>query len=356
MKILVVGKFSTEQFALHIEETLLNMGHIVFRYEHGLNEGNSGSLLSTRLKQIRRVFYDALSTLSQFQRIRANNIVAFAVNKCPDIIIVSHDFLMPEEIKIIKKETGTTIVLWFPDSIGMFGRAYFLNGGYDALFFKDPYIVCYLKNKTSLPVYYLPECFNPRSLGEVEIKEIDKKKYECDLTTAGNIYPYREAFFQQIIGYKIKIWVNPPPTWMDINKISEFLQYRFVADNEKVKAFRTAKIVINSLNPAEIWGLNARAFEIAGARGFQLIDWRPGLNQLFNDGKEVVSFSSIADLKRKIDHYLVHDCEREAIAHAGMQRAIRDHTYEIRLDLLLSTIAGREQGYPLPRDIVNNCV
>jgi spore maturation protein CgeB len=364
MKILVIGKFYKEGFALHIEEALRHLGHEVFRYEPGLKYSSTSGVLIKRWNQVRSVFYEGFSNFSLFQRLRVKKMVDAVAKVNPEIIIVIHDFLLPEEIKILKRETCASIVLWYPDHIGMFGRSFFLNGGYDALFFKDPYVVWYMKQKTSLPVYYLPECFNPNSLKEIELSEEDVDRYGCDITTAGNIYPYRGAFFEQLKEYNLKIWGNPPPLWMDISRIKGFLQNRFVADAEKVKAFRAAKIVINSLQPAEIWGVNARAFEIAGAGGFQLIDWRPGLDHLFEDESEIVSFRGIEDLKKKINFFLNEDELRINIAQRGRSRALMEHTYEKRLQTLLGTVTGNMHGFPMPKTmsikgydlLINDCL
>src|SRR5262249_23700246 len=114
------------------------------------------------------------------------------------------------------------------------------------------------------------------------------------------------------------------------------------------KAFRAAKIVLNNLNPSEIWGTNVWTFEICGARGFQIVDWRPGLEQLFDIDREVVTFRSLEELQHQIAHYLTSDVEREAIGNAGWEGAHRDHTYERRLQLLLATVSGQERGFPLP--------
>ena len=106
--------------------------------------------------------------------------------------------------------------------------------------------------------------------------------------------------------------------------------------------------MVNTLYPAEVWGINARAFEIAGAGGFLLIDWRPGLGQLFAEGEEVVPFLDIPDLRKKLVHYLAHPDERDSIARRGRDRAHRDHTFEARLSLLRDTVLGSAAGYPVP--------
>jgi spore maturation protein CgeB len=98
----------------------------------------------------------------------------------------------------------------------------------------------------------------------------------------------------------------------------------------------------------EIWGVNVRCFEAAGVGAFQMVDWRPGLGHLFEDGKELITFHSMADLKQKIDYWLPRVAERRAIADAGQRRAHVEHTYRQRLELLLATLAGQALGYPIP--------
>ncbi|PIR26825.1 MAG: hypothetical protein COV41_00565, partial [Candidatus Brennerbacteria bacterium CG11_big_fil_rev_8_21_14_0_20_43_10] len=54
------------------------------------------------------------------------------------------------------------------------------------------------------------------------------------------------------------------------------------------------------------------------------------LRDYYVDGKEIVIFKDTADMIEKIKYYLAHDKEREAIAQAGYERTIREHTYEQR--------------------------
>lgn len=54
------------------------------------------------------------------------------------------------------------------------------------------------------------------------------------------------------------------------------------------------------------------------------------LDRYYDNGKEVVCFAGRDDLVEKVRHYLKHDSERAAIAKAGHERTIRDHTYAIR--------------------------
>ncbi len=84
--------------------------------------------------------------------------------------------------------------------------------------------------------------------------------------------------------------------------------------------------------------MKLRDFEVPMAGGFYLVEKSPGYDQAFVDGKEVVTWQTLPELIEKIHYYLQHEDEREAIALAGQKRAMRDHTWEKRFDLLFSEL------------------
>jgi len=349
MNILIIGKFYTEGFALHISETLVSMGHAARRFEPGFRSGRIGGHFGHRLDQVRGAIYSATDSLPSVRAQRMKVLWKVAEQGPLDVVIVCHDFLWPAEVVELKRRTNAQVAMWFPDAIVNFGRGFFMNAPYDGLFFKDPYIVHSLGDVLKSPVYYLPECFNSERhfLSEEVIGHATP--YQCDITTVGNQHSWRIAFFKNLSDYDVKLWGNPTTLWMSAGPVSRMYQGRTVYNHDKVRAFRGAKIVVNNLLYGEIWGVNVRCFEAAGAGAFQMVDWRPGLGQLFEDGKELISFRSMADLKQKIDYWLPREEERRAIAEAGMHRAHAEHTYVLRLSLLLDTLAGTQHGYPVPQ-------
>jgi spore maturation protein CgeB len=82
-------------------------------------------------------------------------------------------------------------------------------------------------------------------------------------------------------------------------------------------------------------------FDIAATGGFQLVDRRSLLEELFEEGKELVVYDDIEDLRNKIEYYRQHPGEREEIASAGHRRVMRDHTYARRMEQLLAEVARR---------------
>ncbi|MDP2362473.1 MAG: glycosyltransferase [Ignavibacteria bacterium] len=353
MNILIIGKYYPEGFARHIAETLEDMGHLTVRFEIGLKGYIGNYVFLKRINQAKHVLYTTFNSLSYFQTFENYKIKKKLANQQIDLCIVTHDFLYPAQVSVLKEIIKAPIVLWHPDSISNLGKYFFLNANYDFLFFKDPYVVNSLKKDLTLNIYYMPECCNPKKHNKVTINKSDEQKFACDITTAGNLYPNREAFFRNLTKYNTKIWGSPPPIWLNVNNIKQMITGESVVNENKSKAFQMAKIVLNNLHPAEIWGVNARAFEIPACGGFQMINWRPGLNQLLKDGEEVVSFCNKEELIEKIDYYLKNDDERNRIIEKGFNKVLAEHTYKIRLELLLKTVFNHARGFAQPEIIYN---
>ena len=350
MRILVIGRFYEEGFALFIANELARMGHDVLRFDPGPRLAPFGSRTRFYYNRLRSIATDAVQKLrmmsgNDLYGARLRRILAQAGGT--DLVLSTNDFLTPADAEVIKAATRAPLVLWYPDPIWSFRRHMFLNAPYDMLFFKDPYLVNIIRSKLGKRVFYMPECYCPHSLDPAMAEPIDSA-WATDLCIAGNLYAYRVALFQNLEGRNLKIWGSPAPTWMRTGGLGPMIQNRFVAHADKVRAFRGAKIVLNTLNPSEIWGTNVRTFEACGAGAFQIVDWRPGLAQLFEIGAEVEIFTDLEDLDAKIERYLATPEERDEIARAGHARALRDHTYRLRLGQLLDTVSGRLSGYPEP--------
>jgi spore maturation protein CgeB len=347
MRVFVVGRFYTEGFGKHIADSLEALGHEVVQFDPFPNQ--KSSLLGKSLGILQASLKHASLQIAFLRQQEAAKLQRAALaHGQVDLTIVCHDFLTPSQVRVLQKATRAPVVLWFPDHIGVLGRSLFLNARYDALFFKDPYIVATLDRELRIRSHYLPECYNDRSLGLTPLSDADRLRYQCDITTAGNIYPARIALFSQLERYHVRIWGNPPPRWMELGNTGRMLQGRFVADADKAKAFRGARIVLNNLNIAEIWGVNVRTFEICGAGGFQIVTWRRGIDALFVDGRELVTYRDVPELMDKLEYYLAHDDEREDIARAGYLRASAQHTYAHRLTTLFNVINGAGDGFPIP--------
>ena len=76
--------------------------------------------------------------------------------------------------------------------------------------------------------------------------------------------------------------------------------------------------------------IKGRNFEVPGCGGFMLTGKAEDLENYYEPGKEVVCFENPEDLVEKIHYFLKHEDERAAIAKAGHERTLREHTYTHR--------------------------
>ena len=71
-----------------------------------------------------------------------------------------------------------------------------------------------------------------------------------------------------------------------------------------------------------------------------MTNYQEDMLQFFEPGRDYVYYESRADLLDKVEYYLTHEDEREAIAENGYKKVARDHTYEKRLQEIISVVMG----------------
>lgn len=102
----------------------------------------------------------------------------------------------------------------------------------------------------------------------------------------------------------------------------------------------SSKVTFNiHVDCAEHYAGNMRLFEATGVGACLVTDRKDNLADMFEPDVEVVSYGSAEECAEKVRYLLEHDSEREAIAAAGQNRVLRDHTFERRakcLDELIS--------------------
>ncbi len=197
-------------------------------------------------------------------------------------------------------------------------------------------------------VAYLPQAAAPLHHKPLALSTEDKKLHGSDLSFMGAGYNNRRAFFSGLLDYDFKIWGTE---WDLASVVGQRVanKNRRLNPEEYIKIFNASKINLNLHSSIMDSGIdpkgdfvNPRVFELAACGAFQITDMRGELPALMQPGKEIETFSSLEELREKIDHYLIHPEGREAIAHAGRERALEDHTFERRMEEMLAIIFSRE--------------
>lgn len=118
---------------------------------------------------------------------------------------------------------------------------------------------------------------------------------------------------------------------------------KLVREDDLNQLYANAKIVVGDslnvgFNHPNYW--SDRVYETTGRGGFMIHPRIKGLELDFEEDKEIVfyDYGNFEQLKEKIDYYLSHEKEREAIRKAGFERTKRDHTYINRMREMLDVV------------------
>lgn len=344
MNILVIGPQFPDSFARNIVVTLEKMGHQVSSAEGRRAHHHGGKLASAFWGYAPKAFPGL-----------ENRVFREAVRKAeeaqPDLVLVTFGTMPPEAVRRLKEACGAKIVCWYTDPVTNLHRHYLLAAGFDTVFVKEPFLAQVLRDKLGRNAYYLPECCNPQWHKRLELSGDDRRKYECDLAAQGTLHYYRARMLEDFAGYDLKVWGRNCPAWLD-SPVKKNYKNHFIAEEEKARAFQSARIVVNTMQFAEIEGVNCTLFEAAGCGAFQIADWKPALPELFEPEREIVTFRTRQELKEKVDFYLVHPEERREIAARAYARAHRDHTYEKRVAKMLELLGlAPKQQAPEPEAV-----
>lgn len=326
MRIGVIGPTGPDHFADNIADALRRMGHEVTQL--GSAHARYRRRAITRLAMVTR---QALQPLEEHAQRR---IVRSALEAGCEVIVNIDSHLSPDAVTMFRKH-GVRVAFWFPDCVLGMGRALMLLAPYNALFFKEPHLIERLRSTLDLPAYYLPEACNPRWH-----RPKGPAGGEPYVVVAGNMYPSRVNLLERLIDKDIPVKIYGPkfPHWITAPRARSLHTGQYLAREEKARVFRSAAVVLNTLHPAEIHGVNARLFEAAGCGAAVLTEFRPVVPDLFKIGDEVLAFNDFDDLMDQAT-LLLNDSRLGArLGEAASVRAHRDHTYELRLTAILERV------------------
>ena len=229
----------------------------------------------------------------------------------------------------------TTVINWYPETMDHWERISNIASHYSHFFSFDPEVVSELQKTGYQNAHYLPFC------ADIQKDAVyPTKSYKYNVSFIGSYeptrYQEREKILSQLKDLDLHIWGNK--AWRSTSLKDHYHSY---ATKEEVhQIHRDSKIVLG-MHVFGIGGtgINVRPFDITGDGGFLLNhDERKDIFNLFEDGKEFVSFQGQSDIREKTQYYLAHDEEREQIAQAGFERTRRDHTYLDRIATILEII------------------
>lgn len=321
MRFIIPDSPRPDSFSDNVAFTLRAMGHEVL-----LPPADPG-IIDYRFRHMAEVALDRIAPnmptkqerwlLGNYRRFRADAMISLTQS-------VSEDALLQLQ------RDGVYTISWWGDTAANMRKQGLLTYGWDRIYIKDKYAVFKLRT-LGLPAEYLPEAMNPEwhkplymSVGE-------------DVVFAGNAYNYRHFLLRQMLRAgieNIKLYGGKPPRWSS-SEVRSLYVGRSIVKEEKSRVFGEALTCINSTAMSEGNSMNCRAFELAGAGALQIMEYRPAIADCFEPEREIVTYSSIGELKEKIDFFRAHPDEAQEIRKAAYKRAINEHTYQHRIQFMI---------------------
>lgn len=259
----------------------------------------------------------------------------------PDLIFLdTAEMILPDSLRAVRsKNPNTIIVNWLLDDPFRQDTWRTVVDGFkfcDCIFIFDPFYIDPIRNKEAPKVVYMPGACDP-DVHSDRFKNSLPDSEKVDVCFVGTVTPFRIDLLKDITGYTMGLWTGTPRSALSKYGLLPF--YKGTAYGEKTSAiFSTTKISLNFHHPQSMFGANLRTFEIAGSRGFQLVDHKKEVCNLFEEGTEIIVCRDPSEFRNKILYYLSHDDEREEIAANAQKRAYKDHTYMHRMKEILEIV------------------
>lgn len=256
-------------------------------------------------------------------------ILKFAREFKPDMVLSTTGALHPIVLEELGKIVRGRRVLWWGDTPANSQKWGILDAGWDVVYIKDQIAVNKLR-MVGRNAHLLHEAMNHRWH-----KPLAEQKNGA-VVIAGNYYAFRQAIILRLLkdGVTLQLYGSPPPRWSHPD-IKKHHIGRLIFKEEKSRMFGEGMACLNTFNLSESNSLNCRAFEIAGAGGLQLIEYRPAIEECFEPGRELLVFKSYEELLDGIHRAKTYPQEMKSIRCAGARRALAEHTYRHRLEIIL---------------------
>lgn len=266
----------------------------------------------------------------------------------PDVLLVINgNILLSETLKKIRTNSDTILIIWCYDSPLRFINV--LKGGkfYHLFYTYEPSDIQKLL-EYDIQANLLLMAYDPNSYFMLKDETVT-----YDLSFVGSLGDYsdRKKILEMIIltysELKLDVW-GAAWTWYNPILMYEYKVKRKVLGkhlhnynippNEINKIYNSSRLCLNMHHRQSKEGLNPRTFEILGAGGFQLVDYKTKMDDLFNVGQEIICYYNESDLLNKIEYYLENEDERKRIAQRGHDLVKKKHTYKHRVDTILNDV------------------
>jgi spore maturation protein CgeB len=197
------------------------------------------------------------------------------------------------------------------------------------------------------PLVFLPHGYDADVHRVLELDARDVSEFTHDVTVIASHTAYKEQVLQGLVQLMRSLDMHIyGDRWVDPRRAPDLkghIRGMTLTGSSYAKAIRAARInlaITSWTGRIEVDETTTRTFEIPACGGFMIHERTPELLELYEEGREVVAFGSVEELASKIEYYLAHPAERDAIALAGHTRCVPEYSYDQRMKQFLACLAS----------------
>lgn len=171
---------------------------------------------------------------------------------------------------------------------------------------------------------------------------------DLPLTFIGQYSRKREETLKPLVPLGLRLWGNG---WYDCKSraLRRHHSRAFSREGKLVELYRRSVVTVNPHDVQAFECTNFRTFEALACGTLPLTEHNPEIANLFEIGREIVTYGSVPDLAEKARHFLARPEEALGIAERGRLRVDREHRMFHRIAAAVRIVReGRfDRGMPL---------
>lgn len=350
-KILMIGDTGILMFAKSFRKNFEKLGYIVDEPQYPVFIEQN--FLLKRISYFRKKFKD------NFFGKQVQLYIEKAKKFKPDFVFVFNNSRITPEFIEYCKENNLPMYTYLCDSIYFTRKAFAYKSAYTNIYSYEP---------SDAKVEFRPGQFvkyMPLACDHELYTYNPKREYKQDICFVGNLEKRRMELLEKVAAYceehNKKLVVHTmmqlhvgKEWWHCLKVISRRVRYNKkyphlmkciinepIVGKDLVNLYNESRICLNihvGTDPNLHSGPNPRTFEILGCKAFEIMDKEHLMDFPFKDGEELSVFENEKELINKIDYYLTHDNEREAIAEKGYNRVLEVMTIEKQIKKICDDI------------------
>jgi len=355
MKILFIGGLRQVGTATSLRNSFISLGHDVQSISlHAI--GLRGLALHKRI--MLKVFGEK-ALLSEIRTLN-KTILQLARDFQPDICLFYNLRFTQAETLAATRKIGLNVAYCVDDLFNPNNQTSdFWNvvKQLDLVFTTKSYNVPEFEDAGASKVLFVNNAYAPEFHYRVDLSPEDHTRFGGDLTFIGTFHPERADLLgkiaQEIPSININIWGSnswkrtrlwlyycaKQQRWRTWPRVYQSFRGGGVWGEAMSKAIQANKICLGLLYSRNRDLQTTRTMEILACGGFMLAERTDEHLALFEEDREAAYFSTTDEAIDKVQYYLAHDKERQAIAEAGYQRCLKsDYTYRDRARFVVEQV------------------